>query len=164
MKKIHTKLAGLMLLSVALLTSACSSADDTGKPFQELTNVVIHCKAIEMNGDLNFEIYDAKQKGIPPEDFVTIVAPGTRVTWKWDKDSDIRKFEKIWPEKPGKIMPGDAKRVPFTRHLRIEVPGDATEGEQKYLIKFPGLDGNPKTVDPYLKLPRTSSVSTDGGE
>ena len=104
---------------------------------------------------------DTKVTALPSEDdktklvasHYTEVEPRTKVKWIWTPDSEIKNFVKIGPITPGAVIPGDAKRVLFTKKRRLKIPSNAPSNtEQEYLIEFLDEQGKTITIDPYLKI------------
>ena len=161
MKKFLILLTGIVFLTTALVAGGCSSTDDPGL-LEDLDKVEIYCEIVETGGAMHFIIYDSNDTidvVINPAnskvdaDLETIVEGKTKVTWIWTDHSEIDKFVKIGPIHPnGKIIPGNAKRVPFTNKLRLKIPKDATTGSEEYDIQFVDTDGDTVTIDPYLKI------------
>lgn len=163
MKKILSHLTGILSLTTILIAGACNPDSNPVEP-EDMSKVEIKCKAVVDNGVLKFEMHNAdddkKVVATPSKDdpaklvadLVTDVEPRTRVTWIWADDSDIDKFVKIGPRTPGPIIPGNAKKVLFSKNFRLRIPREATAGEESYYIEFKDLDGNTVTIDPYLKI------------
>ena len=155
MKKISTHLTGTVLLVAVLIAGGCKKA--TGQ--NNLKKVDIYCKAVIVDGTIQFSMYASNDPTNVGSDIVTNVEPGTRVTWLWTEDSEIQKFVKIVPQNTGRIMPGPAKRVPLTQKLRLKVPNNAPvpSPQEKYDIEFVDEDGHTwPPIDPYLKIPDIS--------
>jgi plastocyanin len=157
MKKILTHLTGIGFLIAILIAGGCSAEDK---------KVNIYCKAVNIDGALQFEMFDsndgkkviAKPSKEDPTKFVandtTEVMPGTKVTWEWTSDSDIQEFLKIKPKKHGNIFKKDPEKDPETNKYKLRIPNDAPEPspEEKYDIIFLDWNGNTVTIDPYLKI------------
>lgn len=161
MKKTITYLTGIVLLASILLAGACSKAQGP-KLKKEQRKVEIICKVVEVKGAKHLEMYNHTEPNSKVIDTLqTDVWPGTRVTWIWVKDSESEVFVKIGPERKGKVIPGNARKVPFTRKFRLRIPRDAPQPSEreKYDIEFKDKGGKTVTIDPYLRIPKKPAAS-----
>ena len=133
MKKNLAFLTGIVFVITILVAVGCSPAK--GK---DLKKVKIYLQAQEKDGKMHLKMYDSNDKTIVVIDTLhTEVRPGTKVIWKLVKDSGIEKVEKIGPNPPGKVIHKDAKKIPFTKNFRLQIPENAPSNtEDKYDIKF----------------------------
>ena len=151
MKKIFALLTGIVFTSTILVAGGCKPASNNDDP-KDSKKVEISCKAVEKNGEIQFEMYDSNEPTKVVSDLTSDVAPGTKVIWMWVKDSEIQEFVKIGPKKPGKIITGNAKKISFTKKFMLKIPKKATKGTEKYDIVFLDGDGNTYPIDPYLRI------------
>lgn len=155
MKKILTLPTVLVFLITILFAGGCSS--DEPKNSKEV--YIYLMKAFEQNGKMHLKLYDSNDPdSVVVDTLVTDVQPGTKVIWMLVEDSGIKKLKKIGPKKAGIILDNDAKRILFTKKLKLKIPDDAPiPGErEKYDIVFVDKDGNTWPIDPYLRIPRQS--------
>ena len=161
MKKILTHLTGFVLLITILVAGGCSSTSNNENP-KDMGKVKIYCKAFEKNGAMHFEMYDSNDakkvvanltKDKLVANHTTDIMPGTKVIWMWVPDSEIQKFVKIGPQTPGEIITRKARKILFTKKLKLKIPRKAPPDKtEKYDIIFVGLDGDTVTIDPYLRI------------
>ena len=168
MKKILTHLTGIVFLFAILIAGGCSQ-DSGSRPIGN-NKVEIYCKAFVENGVLKFEMSDSKDDTkvvakLTKDDnkklvanHITNVEPGNKVIWIWTDDSVIKKFVKIGPPIPGEIITGNAKRILFSKKLKLKIPRNAPipSEKEKYDIEFKDKDGKLHKIDPYLKIPHTA--------
>ena len=166
MKKILTFLTGIVFVITILVAGSCSQKPGVS-PGEDKGKVEIHCKAVEINGEMQFEMWDSNDNTkvvakLCTDDNTKLVAddstdvePGTKVVWMWVQESEIQKFEKIGPQAPGQIITGNAKKILFTQRFSLKIPKKAPKPSEKeaYDIKFVDKDGKTWTIDPYLKIP-----------
>jgi len=153
MKKNSILLTGILFVTAVLATGSCSTGEE---PQDTKRRVEINCKAVIVEGAIQFEMYDSNDPTNVGPNIITDVKPKTIVTWLWTADSEIQKFVKINPQGNGPIMPGKARRVPFTNKLRLRVPHNAPipSAQEKYDIEFVDEDGHTyPPIDPYLRIP-----------
>ena len=177
MKKIHTHLTGIAFLIAIVIVGSCNSTvkpDEAEKSNNDLLDslllaskkINITCKAVEAeDGSLQFIMSDKDDiivATIDPEDSLKFVAElktevkaKKRVIWQWAKSSQVEEFLVISPkETGGNIMPGDAEPLEkeSRKKFKYDIPDDAKEGEEKYIIQFIWKDDT-VTIDPYLEIP-----------
>ena len=156
MKNILSHLTGIVFLITILVTGGCgsqTSEDDPNVSGEELKKVVIEVRIYEVDGKKYLKLFESdKPESIEIDSLhVADVMPGTKVVWKRANDSGIRKFKRIGPVKPGKILPEDASTMLLNKRYRATVPNIEIEPgtKEEYIIVFVSKDGETIERDPY---------------
>ncbi len=162
MKKILILLTGIVFIITILVAGACSNGKTPiGLAKEEIikdsTRVTIYLKAIEIGGEKHLQMYDSNK----PDDKVvdtlsTWVVPGTKVIWKLDQNSGIKKINKIGSSKEVRnIFKNDARKRFLSKGFKLKLSDDIDGEEEKYDIEITDTDGTPwPPIDPYLRIPR----------
>ena len=164
MKKILTHLIGIVFLITILIAGACSPEGNNGKLQVGLEEVSIYLKAHEIDGKMHLKMYDSNDPTIVVVDTLhTYVRDSTLVIWRLADQSGIKKILKISPKNGrGNIIIRDARGFLTSQKKKLKIPDKQTpDDEEEYLIKFKDSDGNPHTIDPYLRIPRQSGGGDD---
>jgi len=150
MKKILTPTVIVFLITL-LFAGGCSSP-------QPLTpaKITIYLKVIEINGEKHLEMYDSYDiTNAVVDTLTTDVWPKDKVIWVPLDGGGIKKIKKIGPEKKGKIIDKDARKMLFSKKFKLKIPKDAPipSAKEKYDIVFEDKDGTTWPIDPYLRIP-----------
>ncbi len=152
MRKKSLFLTGIVFLIPMLMAGGCNRPQDP----EDSTKVKIYLKAVEIDDVIHLEMHDSnKPANKVIDDLGTLVPAGSTVIWKRTVFSGIKKIERIASKSgAGTIFRGDAQQIGKTKRFKLEIPTDASPGDQEYyLIEFRDRDNNPQSIDPYLRIP-----------
>jgi len=158
MKKILTLPTVIVFLLTILFAGGCQNdTEQSALPAVEngSITVTIYMKAKKIDGEKHLRMYNSYDRDKKVDDkLVTEVPPGATVIWKRTWFSGIKKIEKIGSKSgEGNIFKEDAKQIPNSKTFKIEIPADASPGEEEeYDIDFLDRGDNPHSIDPYIRI------------
>ncbi len=119
--------------------------------------VTIYLRAIKCGSNDHLAMYDSNRAGAI-DDLITIVNPGYTIYWKKDRQSGIKKINKIYSSQE--------ERVVFSHHptrvndgFKLHVLWGINKGrtrpiKEKYFIECTLTDHNTLLkIDPFIKIP-----------
>jgi len=154
MKKIFAILIGMVFLT----TIRCGSEGSPGESGEK--KVTISLRSVEKNGEIGLDMRDSNGDAAF-NTLETTVHRGTKILWKLDNSSGIKKIIDIYtslPEGKRNVFKRHPKKQLFGPGYKLKVSDDVAvtnvdEKGEKYFIEYITLDKDTVKIDPYIRVP-----------
>jgi hypothetical protein len=114
--------------------------------------IQIYLRAIFSGEKDNLMLFDSNRNGAI-NDLVTIAPAGSKVIWRLDRRSGIKKIIRIYSKvKNGNIFQAEPRKIWIFNIFVLRLPPKAT-GEERYSIDYVLCNKSKVTIDPTIKIP-----------
>lgn len=151
MKKSLLFSAGIAYLAVSLVCTGCKSHNGQER-IEAQKKVTIYLRSVVVNSGKHLLMFDTNGN-YALDSLTTYVKAGGIVLWELDKASGIKEIERIYSKKKGPIFKEDAKKDPFSKRYRLQVPNGLDKGTlEEYIIDYTDQDNSLIKIDPYIRI------------